>query len=576
MKVSDYIVEYIVSQGIHDIFGYQGTMIAHLVDSIGKHKILQNHSCYNEQGAAFAAVGYAKVSGKTGVAYATSGPGAMNLMSGIADAYFDSTPTVFITGQINVNEYTEIPTLRQQGFQQIDVISTVNRFTKYCVQVTKKEDIRYALEKAFFICQDKRKGPVVLDIPMNIQREEIEPQELISFFEEEKLIDEKQYLEVALNIVQTLKKAKRPIFLLGNGILKGSYGHDLILKLIHKLQIPVVTSLPAHHLLNSDDSLNFGYLGAAYGVRYANIITNKKCDLILSFACSMCRRQTSGNTENFAKQAKIIRIDIDSEELKRKVHVQEESYCMDYQKLAKYLLDLVDFQVDTNWLKVCDRIREKTKNFDAIASYQDAQQYMKTISKSCDISNIFVDVGQHLLWASQAYFVNNENRILYSGGHGAMGFSLPAAIGGYYVDRKLEVVLCGDGSFQMNIQELQWIFREQLPIWIFIFNNNSLGLIRQQQNDFFNSFHCGATKNEGYTTPSFYNIARAYGIDAVEIYNIKELENALVSKDKNKPCLFEIFIDENSIAFPKTYFGEEMDNQRPYLSKEVLDELLKM
>ena len=364
MKVSDYIADFLAEQEIFDIFGYQGTMIAHFVDSIGKHKLLRNHSCYNEQGAAFAAVGYAKATGKTGVAYATSGPGALNLVSGIADAYFDSVPTVFFTGQLNLYEYTGISTLRQQGFQEVDIVSTVQKYTKYSVQIQNKEDIRYELEKAFFYAQEGRKGPVLIDIPMNIQRETVELKNLRRFKPYNRLYDDPE--EAASYITEQLKKANRPIFLIGNGVKKDSTGHKLIQILINKFNIPVISSMPAKHLFESNDQLYFGYLGSAYGYRAANLIACKKADLIISFGCSMCRRQTGTKPDLFAEQAKIIRIDIDREELKRKVHYDEKSFCTDYENVVKLLLSSIDFKTEEKWIKSCMYIKDKMKQFDDI------------------------------------------------------------------------------------------------------------------------------------------------------------------------------------------------------------------
>ena len=310
-KVSDYLVDAFIKHQITHIFGYQGTMIAHFVDSICKNDKLKNHSCYNEQGAAFAAVGYAKATGKTGVAYATSGPGALNLVSGIADAYFDSTPTLFLTGQINQNEYTGIKTIRQHAFQEVDIVSTVQAYTKYCVQIKRKEDIRYELEKALFLAQEGRKGPVLLDIPMNIQREYIEPEKLRSFLPKEISIKEIENEKIAQEILHKIKQAKKPVLLLGNGVRKHSEGHFYLKKFIEKIHIPVLTSMPAKHLFSSQNPLYAGYIGAAYGCRAANMIASKKADLIVSIGCSMCKRQTGIQTKQFAKDAEIIRVDID-------------------------------------------------------------------------------------------------------------------------------------------------------------------------------------------------------------------------------------------------------------------------
>lgn len=574
MKVSDYIAEFLAKHEIYHIFGYQGTMIAHFVDSICKHPLLRNHSCYNEQGAAFAAVGYAKSTGKTGVAYATSGPGALNLVSGIADAYFDSSPTVFFTGQLNLYEYTGVATIRQQGFQELDIVSTVKKYTKYCVQIRNKDEIRYELEKAFFYAQEGRKGPVLLDIPMNIQRENIEPEKLKSFIESTVLYDDPH--EASLYIIEQLKSAKRPIILLGNGIRKDSNGHNLVQSLIHKLNIPVISSMPAKHLLESDNSLYFGYLGSAYGFRAANLIACKKADLILSIGCSMCRRQTGVNSEAFAKNAKIIRVDIDKEELKRKVHMDEKSFCVDYESVIALMLKYIDFKINKEWLNSCTYIREKMKEFDDIIFEQQPNKYIKVLSDSLgDNINTFVDVGQHQLWAAQSFDIRKKRQMFFSGGHGAMGFSLPAAIGAYYATGNRSIVICGDGAFQMNIQELQWIVRENIPIIMFVLNNKSLGLIRQQQDDFFDKKHYGSSKNE-FTSPSFESIGEAYGITSFEINNLKELKSKLNLIEEEKPYLFEIMVSEESMAYPKTYFGEKMYNQKPYITKKLLDELLQI
>lgn len=577
MKVSDYIVNYIVEQGINDIFGYQGTMIAHFVDSICKNENINNHSCYNEQGAAFAAVGYAKASGKTGVAYATSGPGAMNLMSGVADAYFDSAPTVFITGQLNTYEYTDVPTLRQQGFQQMDVISSVKSYTKYCKQITDKNDIKYELEKAFYIAQEGRKGPVVLDIPMNIQREDIELDKIRSFNPDIKENNNIQYENIANEILNKIKESKKPLLLIGNAVKKNTKEHKIIKQLITKLNIPTITSLPARHLFDINDDLYFGYVGAAYGFREANILAYKKADLIVSIGCSFCRRQTGANSEKFAKNAQIIRMDIDKEELKRTVHKDEISYCVDYQGVVNSMIPKIDFNVSEEWLNTCLKIKQIMRDFDDTLEERNVNNVVKKISHCFnDDLSVFVDVGQHQIWAAQSYETKENQQMLFSGGHGAMGFSLPASIGGYYATKKRCIVLCGDGSFQMNIQELQWIYREQIPVFIFVFNNKSLGLIRQQQNDFFDKLHFGASEDNGYTVPSFYSIAKAYGLDAFEVTNENELLNAIKEADPTKPCLFEVFSDINSEAYPKTYFGEEMYNQKPYVNKNIMENILKL
>lgn len=319
-----------------------------------------------------------------------------------------------------------------------------------------------------------------------------------------------------------------------------------------------------------------GYIGAAYGNRTANMIASKKADLIVSIGCSMCKRQTGVQANTFAKEAKIIRVDIDKEELKRNVHEDDIKYCMDYHRLIKFLLKNADFQINSNWVTSCLKIKEKLTAFDINTFLREPNTFIKCMSDALkEDANIFVDVGQHQIWVAQSYDVKNNQQIFFSGGHGAMGFALPAGIGGYYASRKRSIVICGDGAFQMNIQELQWVVREKIPILIFIFNNHSLGLIRQQQDDFFDKNHYGSANHE-YDTPSFKAIGEAYGIPSFEIHTEKELILKMNQIQDGKPYLFEILVDKQSKAYPKTYFGEEMHNQKPYISKEMMDELLDL
>ncbi len=576
MKASDFIVSYLKEQGIRDIFGYQGTMIAHFVDSVCKADGITNHMCYNEQGAAFAAVGLAKATGKTAAAYSTSGPGAINLINGIADAYYDSAPVIFFTGQLNEYEYTGITELRQQGFQETDVVSMVKPVTKYAVHISDVKDIGYELQKAFYIANEGRKGPVVLDIPMNVQREDFDLDNAKSFtpLKERVVIN---YEMAATNIVNALEKAERPLILLGNGIVKNSPFHSDVMTLIEKLNIPVITSLPGRHLLPYDHRLNFGYIGAAYGHRYANILAHKKSDLILSIACSFCKRQTGGNSEKFAINAKIIRVDIDRDELLRKVHSDEVHYCCDASQLVKAMLKVVrDKNIDkSSWLEICQKVRKPLTDFDNKSPEREPNRFINAISDFTDEDTVVCcDVGQHQLWMGQSYRVRGKQNLLFSGGHGAMGFALPAAIGGYYKDYKPTVAVCGDGAFQMNIQELQWIKRENLPVTVIVLNNESLGLIQQQQDDFFDGNHFGSTADGGYDTPCFKSIAQAYGIAGYSASTVEEFEKVLKSIDKSKPALVEVHLDVKSKAYPKTYFGEEMYNQKPYIDGELMKEIL--
>lgn len=572
MNVSEYIVDFFEKKGIKDFFGYQGTMIAYFIEAICGNKNVRNHSCYNEQGAAFAAVGYAKTKQSVGVAYATSGPGALNLVSGIADAYYDSVPVIFITGQLNTTEYTTIKELRQQGFQQTDVVGVTSPISKYSVMITDPSMIEAELNKAWEIATSGRPGPVVLDIPMNVQKSEMP---IICNKLQQKINVKDIDFSPVNDILAMVNQAKRPVLMLGNGISRQNRAK--VRALVDKLNIPVITSMPGIDLVESSDTRNLGYLGAAYGFRAANIITYKKADLILSLGSSMCRRQT-GNPEKFAKDARIIRVDIDETELLRKVHEDDISYVWDVNEALDYLINAEYESVDrSEWLKVCEYCKLKTEEYNECCPERMPNAIINSIGEIMAADTIFaIDVGQHQIWSAQSLPIIGNRRMLFSGGHGAMGFSLPAAIGAYYATEGKTVCIAGDGAFQMNIQELQWVVREQIPVTIFVMNNNVLGLIRQQQDDFFGSRYYGSSIEGGFDSPDFTAIAKAYGIAAYKVSSINELVGLKEEINAMKPVLVEVMLPNDTKAYPKTYFGQEMYSQKPYIPEKLMEELLMM
>ena len=518
MKLSDYIVNFLEKKGIHDFFGYQGTMIAHFVDSIEKNPNTRNHSCYNEQGAAFAACGYAQTTKSCACAYATSGPGAANLLSGVAEAYFDSLPVIFLTGQLNTYEYTKIPGIRQHGFQEMDVVSMAKPVTKYAVQITDEKEIVKELNKAYHLATTGRMGPVLLDLPMNIQRGQVnEPVYDMEFEETEK--DESR--EAAQAIQEALSRAKRPVILLGNGVREKD-ASLLLEKFAGPLEIPVVTSVLAKSELAFDHPLNFGCIGSAYGHRYANMIVNAKSDLLLCFGISLCPRQTGVNAAGFAQNAKILRVDIDEVNLQRRIHEDasmELAFAADAGKVIALLAqESYPEKTFALWGKVCKEIKNTLQDVDNHMEELYPNRLLGEVSKALGSAGVVsVDVGQHMIWSYQAFQNREGQKLLFSGGHGAMGYALPAAIGAYYATEKPVACICGDGAFQMNIQELQWVKRENIPVRILVLNNQALGLIRQQQKDYFDGVFAGASEEGGFTSCQFAEVAKGYGIAAAQV-----------------------------------------------------------
>ena len=637
MKVTDYIVEFLQRKGIHDFFGYQGTMIAHLVDSIEKNPHTRSHSSYHEQGAAFAACGYAQAGERCACAYATSGPGAANLISGIADAYFDSLPVVFLTGQLNTYEYSGIPGLRQQGFQEIDIVAMAKPVTKYAVQIREDEDIVKELNKAYHIANSGRKGPVLIDLPMNIQRGDVKnPIYDMSLGEDRERSmeatengcvagvdmamkpDDSGVLESAKTadceisdcavsaadaIREALDKAQRPVIMLGHGVSDKAV-RDQLFTLARQWKIPVITSVLEMSALPWDDLLNFGCIGGAYGHRYANMIANAKSDLLICLGISLCTRQIGTKVHEFAKNAKIIRVDIDKYNLQRNIHengINEMKFCEDAAEVigalaesAKHIFDgAKDDEVSSiaareydgstaydfsEWLAVCTDIKKSLRIVDDSTSERYPNRMIAVLSDAlADTSAVAVDVGQHMVWSYQSFHNQKDQKLLFSGGHGAMGYALPAAIGAYYATGKPVACICGDGAFQMNIQELEWVKRENLPITMIVMNNHALGMIRHLQRDYFEQVYADTSEGSGFSSCDFAEVAKAYGISStcMEADEVKEKAAAFL-QETEAPKLLEIRMEPGTFAYPKTCLGEPIHNQQPYIPKDVYERLMNL
>ena len=557
MKASDYIVEYLLRQNITDVFGYPGGMVTHLMDSLSKFPI-KTHVTYHEQGAAFAACGYAQTTGKVGVAYATSGPGATNLVTGICNAYFDSIPTLFITGQVNTFEYKGELGVRQRGFQETDIVSIVSPVTKYAVRITDATKLKWYLDYAFYIAQEGRRGPVLLDIPMDIFRADIDPQSMEGF--EAPVYNRDTSFD---KLKEALSKASRPVILAGSGI-KTSNAADKFNEVIRKHDIPVVTTMLA--VDTAKDS--YGYIGA-YGPRTATFIVAKS-DLVISIGSGLEVRQTGARRENFAPDAVIVRVEIDAGELSLRVHDDEIQIHADVNDVLDTLLE-ADTRDLTGWNDVCRKIREELKDIDDRLP----NKYVSRISELIpENSVITTDVGQNQVWVAQSFKVKDGQRIFFSGGHGAMGYSLPAAIGCALADGKAVYSFQGDGGIQMNIQELQTIARENLPVKIILFNNSALGMIRHFQEMYFEDNYVQTVPSGGYTVPDFGAIAAAYKIPYRCIGKVEDIDDSLF--DAEGPQFVEVRITEPTYVYPKLEYGKPNQDQEPLLDRKRYSYIMEL
>ena len=568
MKVSDYIVEYLIEKGITHVFGYPGGMVTHLMDSFSKYgDRISAHVTYHEQGAAFAACGYAQASGKVGVAYATSGPGATNLLTGVCNAFFDSIPTLFITGQVNTFEQKGQYGVRQRGFQETDIVSMAASVTKYAAKINSADEVKWHLDYAFHVAQSGRKGPVLLDIPMNIFRAEIDPDGLGSYnpLEQKVSASEDCYAVLAEN----LAKAKRPVLLLGNGI-KSANATECVQQLLREVKIPTVSTMIAVDVVAGSE-LNYGFIGA-YGSRTANFIVAKS-DLVITLGARLDVRQVGAKRENFAPEATIVRIDVDGGELEYKVRDNE----IQIQADVAQVVDILGRAVKncegeySQWIRVCDMIREKLSGMDDRLP----NRLTKTLSRFVPENTVMTtDVGQNQVWIAQSFDMKKGQKVFFSGGHGAMGYSLPAAIGCCLAQKNPVYSFNGDGGIQMNLQELQVIVREQLPVKIVIYNNNALGMIRHFQEMYFQDNYYQTVPAGGYTAPDFEKIAKAYGLDYFCVETEEDMDEHMFSG--SKPCVIELKIRENTYVFPKLEFGQPKQDQEPLLDRQLFEELMTL
>jgi Thiamine pyrophosphate-requiring enzymes [acetolactate synthase, pyruvate dehydrogenase (cytochrome), glyoxylate carboligase, phosphonopyruvate decarboxylase] len=571
MKLSDYIVSFLVQKKITDVFGYPGGMVTHLMDSFAKYKdSIKAHVNYHEQGASFSACGYGQTSNIPGVAYATSGPGATNLITGIANAFFDSIPCIFITGQVNTYELKDELQVRQRGFQETDIVSIVKPITKYSVQITEVESIRYELEKAFYISIDGRPGPVLLDVPMNIQRAEIEPERLLSYSSNPDY--NCNYFDEMETILQEFKQSEKPVIIAGAGIRSAGKIQEFN-RWVQKVKIPVITTMTGIDCIPSVSPYCFGFLGA-YGHRFANFAL-AKCDLIISLGSRLDSRQTGNNKMIFAENAKLIRIEIDEGETTNKIKEDERLLLCDMRKLLTEMNSNDRFNFDNRyqgWLDECNYLKLQLSGIDN----EPANALIKKISSYIpENAVITTDVGQNQVWVAQSFIIKKGQKVLFSGGHGAMGYSLPAAIGAYYASKSPVFSFNGDGGMQMNIQELQFIVRDQLPVKIFVVNNYSLGMIRHFQEMYFDSNFVQTTADRGYTTPDFCKVAAAYGLKTYTITDLSDCETLEEVFSCPGPALIHILCSDKTYAFPKVSMGKPVHDQDPLIDRELFDRLLQ-
>jgi len=585
-RVADYIAEWLVRHGIRDVFLVTGGAAMHLNDAIGRNHDLSYVCCHHEQACAMAAASYFRLTGRLAAVNVTAGPGGTNAITGVFGAWVESLGMIVVSGQVKFEttvRSTGLP-LRQLGDQELDITRLVAPITKYAAMVTEPESIRYHMEKALYLATEGRPGPVWLDIPMNVQGAMIDPSSLSGFDAEKEMPRAKPGLKsVAREIADRLANAERPVIFAGSGIrLAGA--ETQFLDFVDRWNIPVVTGYNAHDLMWDSHPCYVGRQGTI-GDRPGNFAT-QNADVLLVLGSRLTIRQISYNWENFAPSAYKIVVDVDAAELQKPTIKVDLPVHADLSELMNALLEVSVAGRHDEWLQWC---RERKSRYPVVLpEYVDDSHGMnpyyfidQLVRHLPEDAIIITGDGTACIATFQAAALKRGQRLYSDGGSAPMGFDLPGAIGACVAaGRRRVVCLAGDGSIQMNIQELQTIATNRLPISIFVLNNNGYLSIRLTQNSYFPDNPIGCDPSSGVGIPDFRMIAAAYGLDYESIRCNADLDRAInASINGPGPRICEVFLNPEQSFAPKTssrrlpdgrMVSAPLEDMYPFLDRDEL------
>jgi acetolactate synthase-1/2/3 large subunit len=564
MNGAQYIAEFLSRVGSDRVFLLTGGACAFMIDAVAQHQAL-HYTCFqHEQGAAMAADALWRVSRKVGVTMATSGPGATNLITGIATSHFDSIPSLHITGQVNQREGSTFhgANVRQAGFQETKIAEIVRPVTKYAVMVRSAAELREELAKAYAIATSGRMGPVLIDVPMDVQQAEVEDDILLPSREP---VAAQEPAKVLSDLKRTLAEAERPVVLWGAGI--GLAGiESQVADWLRQNGLPFVSSWAGLGYFDHDHPGFVGQIGV-YGNRGANFVL-QNADTVLVFGSRLDNRQRSGNAKQFATGATVHVVDVDVEELAKYGHDGYRTSDLDFARLPEVLRELDARPLNAEWGDYVAAMKQRyyhkevstsAARLNSLSPYDVIRRVNEIVAEDAIVIG---DTGAAVCWLYQAFKVKRHT-LFNPGGNSPMGYALPAAIGAK-IDRPDRQVISynGDGGFHLNIQELQTVRHNNLDISIIVMNNGSYGIIKQFQDSYMQGRY--SASRDGLSFPDFGALAAAYGLRYARIERLEQIEPGLFT---GGPIVIDVMLSEHTLIEPKLEMGRPINDQFPYLGE---------
>ena len=587
IKLSEFVAKYLADIGIDAVFAVSGGASLHLIHAIGDNPNIKFITPHHEQAAAMAADGYARTKRNSfGVAIATSGPGATNLITGMCCSYYDSVPVLFLTGQVSTFRMVGETGVRQIGFQETPIVEICKPITKYAVAISNPQNILFELQKAIHIAKSGRPGPVLIDIPDDLQRALIETKDLLEFVPpllKKKNREEGEFL--TKKILDLIMSAQKPVIVGGWGLhLSGE--EKRFLDFAEALNIPIVLTWGGADLVSYKHSLYVGTFGS-HGMRSANF-TIQNADLVISLGSRLDTKSTGTPVNSFSKGSKKIIVDVDNQELKKfekfgltvDLLVNDDlrnffNY-FDFDELRKYRKDY------STWNKSINNWKSKSNEFDdkfreLIPGLNPYSVVEKLSLSTKNDARIFVDTGCSIAWMMQAGKFNGESRVFHDFNNTAMGWALPAAIGSYFANSKGQIVcVVGDGSLMMTLHELATLKHHKIPLQIYVMNNSGYSMIKQTQDQWLNSKYYASSHEGGLSFPNYDALAKAFDLRYREISSEETLNHCLQDVHVHAgPTLYNVLISASASVIPQVKFGHPNEDMEPLLPRDELERWTK-